>query len=111
MCTLVEKLLKCCNHFLKLSEFPALSGKVYLITFKFSYLDCLKMFRKSNVNKIVYLFLVLLNYGEILTVKSEKKVALTQFVIFKHLSSCFEETIGFDEKASFASRPVSRLIS
>ena len=33
-----------------------------------------------------------------------------QFVIFKPLSYCFEETIGFDVKASFASRPVSRLI-
>ena len=34
-----------------------------------------------------------------------------QFVIFKPLSYCFEETIGFDVKASFASRPVSPLIS
>ena len=34
-----------------------------------------------------------------------------QFVIFKPLSYCFEETIGFDVKASFTSRPVSRLIS
>ena len=34
-----------------------------------------------------------------------------QFVIFKPLSYCFEETIGFDVKASFASRPLSRLIS
>ena len=33
-----------------------------------------------------------------------------QFVIFKPLSFCFKETIGFDVKASFASRPVSRLI-
>ena len=33
-----------------------------------------------------------------------------QFVIFKPLSYCFEETIEFDVKASFASRPVSRLI-
>ena len=36
---------------------------------------------------------------------------VSQFVIFKPLSSCFEETIGFDIKASFASRPVSLLIS
>ena len=35
---------------------------------------------------------------------------LTQFVIFKPLKYCFEETIGFDVKASFASRPESRLI-
>ena len=34
-----------------------------------------------------------------------------QFVIFKPLRYCFKETIGFDVKASFASRPVSRLIS
>ena len=33
-----------------------------------------------------------------------------QFVIFKLLSYCFQETTGFDVKASFASRPVSRLI-
>ena len=33
-----------------------------------------------------------------------------QFVIFKPLSYCFEEIIGFDIKAAFASRPVSRLI-
>ena len=35
---------------------------------------------------------------------------ITQFVIFKPLSYCFQETIGFDIKASFASRPESRLI-
>ena len=34
-----------------------------------------------------------------------------QFIIFKPLSYCFEETIGFDLKASFASCPLSRLIS
>ena len=34
-----------------------------------------------------------------------------QCVIFKPLSYCFEETIGFDVKASFTSRPVSRPIS
>ena len=28
-----------------------------------------------------------------------------QFVIFKPLTYCFKETIGFDVKASFASRP------
>ena len=33
-----------------------------------------------------------------------------QFVIFKPLSHCFEETIGFDVKASFVSRPMSHLI-
>ena len=34
-----------------------------------------------------------------------------QLVIFKRLSYCFEQTIGFDVKISFASRPVPRLIS
>ena len=34
----------------------------------------------------------------------------SQFVIFKPLSFCFKETMGFDIKASFASRPQSRLI-
>ena len=34
----------------------------------------------------------------------------TQFVIFKPLSYCFEEIIGFDVKASFASRSESCLI-
>ena len=34
-----------------------------------------------------------------------------QFVIFKPLSYCFSETIGFDVKASFASRPMLRLIT
>ena len=34
-------------------------------------------------------------------------VPLIQFVIFKPQSHCFKETIGFDVKASFASRPES----
>ena len=33
-----------------------------------------------------------------------------QFCNFKRLSYCLEETIGFDVKASFESRRVSRLI-
>ena len=37
-------------------------------------------------------------------------IRLNQSVIFKSLSYCFEETIGFDIKASFARSPVSRLI-
>ena len=35
---------------------------------------------------------------------------LNQFVVFKPLSYFFEGTIEFDVKASFASRPVLRLI-
>ena len=44
------------------------------------------------------------------TVWHESCGRLAQFVIFKPLSYCFEETIGFDVKTSFARRPVSRLI-
>ena len=33
-----------------------------------------------------------------------------QFVVFKPLIYCYEETIGFDVKASFASRPLLRLM-
>ena len=33
-----------------------------------------------------------------------------QFVIFKPLSYCFEETTGFDVKALFGRGPASRLI-
>ena len=36
--------------------------------------------------------------------------AVYQFVIFKQLSYCFEETIGFDLKAYFARDPVLCLI-
>ena len=46
----------------------------------------------------------------VLTVLKGGKYPTTHFVIFKPLSYCFEKTIGFDVKASFASRPVSRLI-
>ena len=41
-------------------------------------------------------------------IKQYEKVK--QFVIFKALNLCFEETIGFDVKASFASCPLSRQI-
>ena len=40
----------------------------------------------------------------------DKAETSVQFVIFKPLSYCSKETIGFDVKASFASRPLSRLI-
>ena len=36
--------------------------------------------------------------------------SLNQFVIFKPLNHCFKETVEFDVKASFESRPLSRLI-
>ena len=35
---------------------------------------------------------------------------LNKFLIFKPLSYCFEEAIGFDVRASLGSRPVSSLI-
>ena len=44
-------------------------------------------------------------------VKRFKDSFTLQFVIFKPLSFSFEETTGFYLKASFASRPVSHLIS
>ena len=46
----------------------------------------------------------------IMTGKRFSKFPLMQFIIFKPLSYCFEEIIGFNVKISFASRPVSRLI-
>ena len=51
-----KKLLNCCTYFLRLSGFPDLSGKVFLITFKFSELDYSTMFRKNSVNKTAYFF-------------------------------------------------------
>ena len=42
---------------------------------------------------------------------SKKKEELRQVAIFKPLSYCFKETIGFDVKALFTSCPVSHLIS
>ena len=51
--TFVEKHSNCLEYFLRLSGFPDLSGEIFLITFKLSYLDYLTTFRKSNVNKAV----------------------------------------------------------
>ena len=34
-----------------------------------------------------------------------KEASTLQFLIFKPLTNCFKETIGFDAKASFVSRP------
>ena len=41
------------DYVFRLSGFSDLYGKVFLITFKFSYLDFSMIFRKSNVNKTV----------------------------------------------------------
>ena len=42
--------------------------------------------------------------------KTKKAQVAVQFVIFKLLTFCFFETIGFDVEVSFVSRPLSRLI-
>ena len=42
--------------------------------------------------------------------KRTRKIKIKFFVIFRLLSYCVEGTIGFDVKASFVSRPVSRLV-
>ena len=41
---------------------------------------------------------------------SRNKLLSIQFVVFKPLSYCFRETIGFEVKASSWRRPVSSLI-
>ena len=41
--------------------------------------------------------------------KTKKAQVAVQFVIFKSLTYCFFETIGFDVKISFVSRPLLRL--
>ena len=59
-----------------------------------------------TIKFIIYLFMI--------TIFTERRITITkllsQFAIFKPLSYCFEETIWFDLKASFANRPVSHLI-
>ena len=42
--------------------------------------------------------------------KRTRKIKIYFFVTFRLLSYCIEETIGFDVKASFVSRPASRLV-
>ena len=45
-----------------------------------------------------------------LTLSRKYKLDGNQFVIFKSLSYCFEETIGFELKALFSRHPVLCLI-
>ena len=54
-------------------------------------------------------FVFLFCNSKIVTNDSDFYSALGQFLIFKPFSYCFEETMGFDVKPSFASRPLSRL--
>ena len=42
--------------------------------------------------------------------KGTRKIKIYFFVIFRLLSYCVEETIVFDVRALFVSRPVSRLV-
>ena len=89
MSTLVEKLSNCCHYFLRLSGFPDLSSKVFLITFEFPSLDYSTLFCNNNVNKTV--FLDSSKYREIITAKTvthfsikslkskKKKLGLTFF--------------------------------
>ena len=70
-----------------------------------------KYINKNPINSIFVLFwnsstLFIL----IIKISENCSVFWNQFVIFRLLSYCFKETIWFDVKASFASRPVSRLI-
>ena len=61
----------------------------------------LRIFAAEKGSLVVYFFGSTANYSFEL---------IFQFVILKPLSYCFEETIGFEVKASFSSRPMSRLI-
>ena len=49
--------------------------------------------------------------AQIVPCTHKKSVTPVQFVTFKPLRYCLKETVGLDVKASFASRPVSFLIS
>ena len=74
---------------------------------------CLKVtMRKTDDQTFIFLSLKNLSPGRFLGSFNSRRYhgICPQFVIFKPLSYCFEETIGFDVKASFASRPVLRLI-
>ena len=85
MDTLVEKLSNCHDYFSWLSGFPDFSGKVLATTFKFSSFDYSTMLRKSNANKTVYFFSVLLKCREIVMVKTvtHKKFYYFKFKLLK----------------------------
>ena len=60
MCTLVEVFSSCYDNFLTLSKFPDLFGKVFLITFKFSFLDFSTFFSEEQCkqNNLITYFLI-----------------------------------------------------
>ena len=70
----------------------------------------------KNGKRMSSFFWLWSNQSDARLIQTDIKLALllpereTQFVIFKPLSYSFKEKIGFDVKASFASRSVSRLI-
>ena len=64
--------------------------------------------RKSQTTTIYFLLSIFYIEKLIFCQKIDLE-KLIQFITFKPLSYRFEETIGFDVKASFASRPESRL--
>ena len=77
-----------CHFFFRLTEYPDLSWKVFLITFKSSALDNSAVFCNSSANKAAYSLFSFM-YREITTVetlffslkvlKAKKKLALTLF--------------------------------
>ena len=67
-------------------------------------------YRSINVN-IIKCYIIIYNLLQRLGKRRLNfNIWLVQFVIFKPLSYCFKETIGFDVKALFTTRPVLRLI-
>ena len=60
MCTLVQKLSNGSDYFLRLSRFPDLFGKVFLITFKFSFFDFSTTFsqERCNENSLISFFII-----------------------------------------------------
>ena len=55
---------------MRVSGFLDLSGKVFLITLKFSSLDYSMMFCNSSVSKSLFFLLAFLKYRRIITVKT-----------------------------------------
>ena len=73
--------------------------------------------RMQNFQGTIFIFLCIsvpIQYKFVLHLLKEdrrnRSVSIYQFVIFKPLCYCFEDTIGLNVKASFTRGPVSRLI-
>ena len=65
MCTLVEELSNWYDYFLRLSGFPDLFSKVYLITFKFSQFDfsATLLQEQSKSNSLISFFIMQRDYN------------------------------------------------